>query len=639
MGNRAWTLDRLPVGVLVARAPEGQVEYANEAFQEILGVAAVSGSPIQDAPATYGIFDRAGHTYPVEKLAFSRALAQREPVTVDDIVIRRPDGRRFDVRAFGVPVFDSAGAVTHVVVWFADTTKEVEAERARETMEAHLALAINHAPIAIWSADKDGIVLMSEGAGLAAMGVKSGQLVGEDVFAMYRDHPTIPDANRRALAGESFWTTAEVPGAIYDTYMTPLRDSTDAIIGIMALSHDVTELRRLQANAIQNDRAIALGTLAASLAHEINNPLSYLLAHAEMCEKNLSQLELALESATDSAVHELRALTKQVRSDLEPVRGAAERVARITRQLKTLSRSPEEHRQPIDVRSVVLSVIELVGKRAEAFAQVRLELGTPAHVVADEARLVQVVLNLVLNAMQAVRGQRPANAEILVRARSEDERVALDVEDSGSGVPARDRERIFEPFFSTKEPGEGTGLGLFVCRNIVRDLGGEITVEDRPSGGARFRVTLPRFDGPVPNASSLPPQSKPKPEKRSRILLVDDEPSLVHAFAKCLRLEGHEVESARDGASALEVLLSDQPFDLIFCDLMMRGLTGMDLERALLERAPQRLSRIVFMSGGAYTPDARAFLEAHRAQSVDKPFDIVREVSARLRRLRQGSSN
>ena len=106
----------------------------------------------------------------------------------------------------------------------------------------------------------------------------------------------------------------------------------------------------------------------------------------------------------------------------------------------------------------------------------------------------------------------------------------------------------------------------------------------------------------MPTASSVPPPSKPNPEKRSRILLVDDEPSLVHAFAKCLRLEGHEVESAGDGASALEVLLSGQPFDLIFCDLMMRGLTGMELERALLERAPQRLSRIVFMSGESTRP-------------------------------------
>ncbi len=639
MRDRAWLLDKLPFGIWVGCAPDGRVVYANDAFREIVGIDAVTDSVIEDVPVTYAVFDRGGRPYPVEKLPFPRALAQRERVMVDDIVVHRPDGRRVHVRSFGEPIFDESGAITHVIVTFTDTTKEVEAEIARDTMEARLALAINHAPIAIWSADKSGIVLMSEGAGLQSMGVKPGQLVGQNMFDLYREHPTIPHDNQRALAGESFWTTAEVPGAVYHTYMTPLRDGTGAITGIMGLSNDVTELRRLQANAIQNDRVIALGTLAASLAHEINNPLTYLLAHAALCEKTLKDLELALEAHPNAAVSELRTLTKQLRSDLEPVHGAAERVARITRQLKTLSRSPEERREPIDVRNVVLSVIELVGKDIDACAQLRLELGTPALVVADETRLVQVVLNLMVNAMQAVRAQRAAAPEIVVRARVVEDRVLLDVEDNGAGVPARDRARIFEPFFSTKDPSEGTGLGLFVCRNIVRDLGGEITVEDGPNGGARLQVTLPRYEGPAPATASTPPRSAPSRPERARILLVDDEPGLVQAFAKCLRLEGHEVESVGDGASALEVLLSSQQFDLVFCDLMMRGLTGMDLERALLERAPQRLTRIVFMSGGAYTPEGRAFLEAHRTQSVDKPFDIVREASSRLRRLRQAPSS
>jgi signal transduction histidine kinase len=638
MRDRAWLLDRVPFGVWVGRAPEGQVEYANHAFQEIVGVPAVQDVPIEDALAAYGIFDRAGNPYPCETLPFSRALRQREAVIVDDIVIHRPDGGRINVRAFGAPVFDVAGEVTHVIVAFTDATKEVAAELARDTMEARLAFAVNHAPIAIFATDKTGVVTLAEGAGLAAVEMKAGKVVGQNLFDLYRDHPEIPDNVRRALGGESFWTTTDVAGAVYDSYMAPLRDATGAIVGTTGLAQDVTELRRLQASAIQNDRVIALGTLAASLAHEINNPLSYLLAHAELCERNLKAMELALSALPEPASRELLALTNRVRSDLEPVRGAAERVARITRQLKSFSRSPEERREPTDVRSVVLTVIELVGKDAEACAQLRLELGTPAYVMADEARLVQVVLNLVMNAMHAVRGHRPARGEILIRARAVDDLVALDVEDSGPGVPESDRERIFEPFVSTKEPGEGTGLGLFVCRNIVRDLKGVIAVEDRPNGGARFRVTLPRFDGPAPSTRTVPARSDSHPEPPVRVLLIDDEPSLVAAFAKCLRLEGHDVVSVNDGASALEVLLSSQPFDLIFCDLMMRGLTGMDMERILLEKAPRRLERIVFMSGGAYTPEARAFLKTHPTQMVDKPFDVARETSIRMRRLRENSS-
>ena len=633
MPDLGWILDNLPLGVWVAHAPQGIVAYSNRAFQEILGVPAAAESTITDAPETYHLFDRAGLPYPFENLPFSRALARREPVTVDDIVIHRPDGRRVNVRSFGVPIFDQAGEVTHVIVAFADTTKEVEVELARDTMEARLALAVNHAPIVIWTADKNGIVRLSEGAGLASMGVKSGQLVGQNLFDLYRDHPTIPGHLRRGLAGESFWYTVEVPGAIYDTYLNPLRDADGEVTGVAALSNDVTELRQLQANAIQNDRVIALGTLAASVAHEINNPLTYLLAHAEMCEKTLVRLEQAMGSLPAGSVEETRSLLEKLRSDLDPVRSAGERISRITRQLKTFSRSSDERREVIDVKAVIHSVLELVGKDVRASANVRLEIEHPVNVFADEARMVQVVLNLVVNAMQAVRAQKRSDGEIVLHARRHEDRVLLEVEDNGPGVPVSDREQIFDPFYSTKEPGEGTGLGLFVCRNIVRELGGDIAVDTGRHGGARFRVTLPAHDQapapPLPKPETL----KPNPIQRAQILLVDDEPLLLRALSNTLRNAGHEVTAVDDGTAALEILLSSRAFDLVFCDVMMRGMTGMDLLRVLQERAPQRVSRIVFMSGGAYTPEARAFLDQYSEQSIDKPFDPVREAKARLQQF------
>jgi CheY-like chemotaxis protein len=244
-------------------------------------------------------------------------------------------------------------------------------------------------------------------------------------------------------------------------------------------------------------------------------------------------------------------------------------------------------------------------------------------------------LNLLLNAMHAVENPKRCDAEIVVRTYAEAGRATLEVEDSGVGVPASDRERIFDPFFSTKGIGEGTGLGLFVCRNIARGFGGDITVEDRARGGARFRLNLPAR---AENSTGLAPTSKNPatnvtPE-RGRILLVDDEPLLEQALADTLRHAGHEVSSVRSGAKALELLLSPEPFDLVYCDLMMGGMTGMDLAHALHERAPHRLRHVVFMSGGAFTQEARDFLEVHRDQSVDKPFDIVSETRTRLRALK-----
>ena len=637
MPDLGWILDKLPLGVWVGRAPEGTLLYANQAFEEIVGAPALGASPASEAPGVYRIFDRNGQPFPIEKLPFSRVIAERQPVITDDMVIHRPDGRQVNIRAFGVPIFDALGNFTSVIVAFADTTTEVAAELARDTMEARLALAVNHGPIVIWTADKDGVVRLSEGAGLASMGVRSGQLVGQSLFDLYRDHPTIPGYIRRGLAGESFWYTVEVPGAIYDTYLTPLRDREGNVTGVAGLSNDVTELRKLQANAIQNDRVIALGTLAASVAHEVNNPLTYLVMHAELCAESLERLEQLAGSLPGASSGRLQELLAQLRADLDPVQSAAQRISRTTRQLKTFSRSTDERREAIEVKKVVHSVLELVGKDVEACAALRLELEDRARVLADEGRLMQVVLNLVVNAMQAVQTQKRSDSEIAIVVRKRDDRVLLEVADNGPGVPARDRERIFDPFFSTKQPGAGTGLGLFVCRNIVRELDGDISIEDQPSGGARFVVSLPAVDQALGPEAREGLKLDANPE-RARILIIDDEPMLLRALTHTLRAAGHEVTAIENGTAALEVLASDRPFDLVFCDVMMRGMTGMDLLAALRQRAPERIRRIVFMSGGAYTPEAQAFLEKHAEQSVDKPFDPVRETRARLAQLEKDAT-
>jgi signal transduction histidine kinase/CheY-like chemotaxis protein len=633
VSNLDWVLDKLPLGIWVARAPHGEVEYANDAFREILGKPAVKESRISDASATYGIFDKSGKPYPLELLPFSRALASRAPVVVDDIVIHRPDETRVNVRAYGMPVFTENGDVSHVIVAFNDITREVEVDLARASIEARLTLAVNHAPIAVWSADNDGVVKLSEGAGLASMGVTSGQLVGENLFELYREHPTIPGYLRRGLAGESFWYTVEVPGAIYDTYLTPLRDARGEVVGIAGLSNDVTELRKLQAISIQNDRVIAVGTLAASVAHEINNPLTYLLAHFQMTERDFENLDKALAPVTGAPGERARALVQSLRAHLEPLRTATERIAGITRQLKTFSRAGSERLEAVDLRNVVHSVLHLVGKDLEARAALYLDL-EEAIAVADEPRLVQVVLNLVVNAMHAVAASAQEQGQVVIRTRTAGDVVTLDIEDNGPGVPLANRERIFDSFFSTKGIGEGTGLGLFVCRNIARDFGGDINVEDRPTGGARFHLHLPvRSEKAAPRPTAHRPIATPWPGLPGRILVVDDEPLLEQALADMLRRAGHQVTSVRSGAEALEILLSPEPFDLVFCDLMMRGMTGMELASTLELRAPHRLARFVFMTGGAFTEQARVFLEDHRRQTVDKPFDIVEETRKRLQSL------
>ena len=628
MMDLASILDDLPVAVWVGKVPDGSAVYTNRAFERILG-APVASSRLGDAPQTYGVFGRDGLPYPFERLPFARVLATGAPVMVDDMVARRPEGS-INMRCFGSPLRDEKGAVTHVIVAFLDITSEVATQVERNRVEAHLRFACDHAPIAIWTTDADGVITMSEGAGLAALGVKSGQLVGQKVQDIYAAHPTIPGYIHRALAGDSFWYTVAVGEAVYHTWLRPLRGAAGEIVGLTGLSHDISELHRLQQTTIRNDRVMALGTLAASVAHEINNPLAYVLAQAEAMDAEVDALEGLLAKMQGPEVPAAQAALGRLKEGLAPVRSGTARIASITRDLRTFSRPEDISLSPVDLRGVVLSVLKLVGKEVEARARLVLDLQQTRPVMGNEARLVQVVLNLVVNALQALPADSTGTNEVTLRTRDEGARVLLEVADSGSGVPAADRDRIFEPFFSTKEIGKGTGLGLFVCRNIVQALAGDVEVLDRPAGGALFRVTLPAAPiGPAARAEPSP-AAKAVMAAGRHIVLIEDDAMVARALTLQLRAAGYRVTALADGKQGLELLRAQPDVDLVFCDLMMTGMTGMDVAEALALEAPEAAAKMVFMTGGAFLPRAREFVARHLDRTVDKPFDIVRETQRRL---------
>jgi PAS domain S-box-containing protein len=629
MMDAASILDDLPVAVWVGKAPDGAVVYTNRAFEQILGAPPVASSRIGDVPQTYGIFGRDGRPYPFESLPFSRVLATGAPVIVDDIVARRSDGH-INLRCFGTPVRDAGGAVTHVIVAFLDITKEVAAQVERVRVETHLRFACDHAPIAIWTTDADGVITMSEGAGLRALGVKSGQLVGQKLLDIYGAHPTIPDYIRRAFAGDSFWYTVAVGEAVYHSWLTPLRGPAGEIIGLAGLSHDVSELHSLQQKTIRNDRVMALGTLAASVAHEINNPLAYVLAQAEAADLEVDVLDGLMAKMQGPEVVAARAALERLKERLAPVRSGTARIAGITRDLRTFSRPEDSSLSPVDMRGVVLTVLKLMGKEVEARARLLLELQPTRPVMGNEARLVQVVLNLVVNAIQALPVGSVETNEVHLRTRDDGAQVLLEVSDSGPGVPVADRDRIFEPFFTTKEIGKGTGLGLFVCRNIVQGLAGDVEVLDRPAGGALFRVTLPAAPaGPAPRAEPSP-AAKAVMAAGRHVVLIEDDSMVARALTLQLRSAGYRVTAMTDGKEGLELLRTRPDADLVFCDLMMTGMTGMDLAEALASEAPDVAAKIVFMTGGAFLPRAREFVARHLERTVDKPFDIVAETQRRL---------
>jgi PAS domain S-box-containing protein len=637
-----WILDDLPIGVWVGEVPDGATAYANRAFETILGQRSIDRS--------HGLFDREGRPYPAEKLPFPRVVATGGPVMIDDVVAVRPDGGSVSLRVFGYPIRPvetvlasslpppsaPRRTLSHVILFFLDITREVDTELERERVEARLRVAFEHAPIVVWTTDAHGVVTMSDGAGLKPMGVRPGELVGKSLFDLYRGHHQIPGNIRRALTGQSFSTMVEVGEAVYESWVTPVRGPGGEVTGLVGVSTDVSESRKLQKTAIQNDRVIALGTLAASVAHEINNPLTYVLGNADEVDAELGRLEALLAGADGDprALPAARASVARIREDLGAILSGTRRIAAITRDLRTFSRPEESSLTSVDVRAAVGSALKLVAKEVEARARLVVDLRDTPPVTANEGRLVQVVLNLVVNALQALPAGAPADHEVTVRTGSDGGgRVAIEVSDSGPGVPPVDRERIFDPFYSTKEIGKGTGLGLFVSRNIVRGFGGDIEVAERAGGGALFRVTLPASAGaPAPGPAPAPAQSA---GRGGHVVVIDDDPLVARALAQPLRAAGYQVTVIADGREGIETLLRG-PVDLVFCDLMMTGMSGMDLAESLQARAPDAIRKMVFMTGGAFSPRAREFVALHRERTVDKPFDVVAEARRRLDQDRDG---
>jgi CheY-like chemotaxis protein len=228
----------------------------------------------------------------------------------------------------------------------------------------------------------------------------------------------------------------------------------------------------------------------------------------------------------------------------------------------------------------------------------------------------QVLLNLLVNAAQAIPPGCPAAHVITVAARREAGDVIVEVSDTGSGIPKDVVNRIFEPFFTTKPLREGTGLGLSICHAIVTSLGGEISVDSEVGRGTTFRVTLPVAS---PSKATRPISTHEVSPRRARLLIVDDEPALLSALA--LLFDEHEVTTFARVRPAIEAIEGGARFDVILCDVMMAEMSGMEFFTALEKLAPEMTARVIFLTGGAFTSAARTFLAGRANPTVEKPFD------------------
>lgn len=448
----------------------------------------------------------------------------------------------------------------------------------------------------------------------------------------------LKSALRSGVPFLSPWSLHRADGPIVETELqvSPVKDTEGRRLFVFTF-RDVSELKRMEAKLILAERLSSMGMVAAGVGHEINNPLGFVLNHLQMVE---AQLEMSVPDA---------GRREQLRTRLREATFGTERIASIVQSLKVLSREAASELSVIELAPLLRRMLELAAHRIRERGTLVLELDDSPRVRVNEARLGQVFLNLVLNAVQSLPEDAGSSHEVRIRSgTAPDGRAFFEVCDSGRGIPQELRARIFEPFFTTKAAGEGTGLGLFIARQIVHEQGGDICVFDNEFAGsvrgACFRVLLPAETAP---ASPEPPATAelPAPEvhPRARILIIDDEVRLATSLRMLLE-STHDVVALNDGQEALSRLLSPEPFDVILCDLQMPHLSGMELYRRLEARDPERAARIIFFSGGAYTREAQQFLATVKNPVLDKPVPLeklltrIDETLKRLGRWRAGGT-
>jgi PAS domain S-box-containing protein len=505
-----------------------------------------------------------------------------------------------------------------------DITERKKIERALQQSESMLRGVLDACPLPItmYRID-DGAIVYESPAAQQLFGVQDGKPTVRADWASRAQLDAFLEALSASRAldgvevqfhradGEPFWAAVSarlieyggervVVSAVYD--LTERRAAEDKIAQQRELLH-------------QSEKLSALGEVLAGVAHELNNPLSVVVGQAHMLQQDAADPQIAERAAKIGA--------------------AANRCARIVKTFLSMARHQPAEQRPVEVNRVIEAALEVTAyslRAAGIRVSRRLAKDLPT-ILADDQQVQQVITNLVINAqhaLESVDGERKLHVTTSLRKKSGE--VVIKVKDNGPGVPEDIRGRIFEPLFTTKAVGTGTGIGLALCHRLVESHGGSIEIEGPPDQGAVFVVRFPvAGDTAVERAAPEARATAARRDRVLRILVIDDEPDVADYLAEVLEVDGHEVAVSTTGADTLRRLES-QSFDVILSDIRMPEVDGPALHKILSERWPELVPVLAFITGDTLSSRVKAFLDGSGRPFVEKPVTPaeVRELVARV---------
>ena len=599
-----------PVPVAIIKQDDGRVLHASRAFADLFQTPldALIGSDVHRYYINPG--DRDGRILSLRKEGGVQSFEQR---------LKRDDGSPFlaSVSSRAIEFQGVEAVISGVVDLTEKKAAEAKIEQQREALEQSeqrfRTIAEGHpVPLAIVRRSDQKMLYASP---------PLADLLGLPLSALYqtdlRDFYATPDDRRRLAEILSKWHAVEnveidvrrPDGSVLPTAVTCRLMDYEGDEALVSSIVDLTDKKRAEAEIARQREALhqaeklnALGSLLASVAHELNNPLSVVVGYATM------QLDLSSDPAS--------------RQRAEKIHAAAERCARIVRTFLAMARKKQDIRGQVQISDVIDAALEIAGYGLRT-ADIDLDLQIAPHMPdlwGDGDQLTLVFMNLIVNAQHALQ-DREGDKRLKISTGWDEQTVWVEFADNGAGVDGTIVKRIFEPFFTTKPQGVGTGIGLSVCHSVVAAHEGEITVASTLEGGALFRVCLPRKDmTALAETTRSQTSTVAGTKKRGRILVVEDEPEIAEMVAEMLKQDGHDVIVALSGRAALARVKAIEP-DLIVSDLRMPGLGGPDLHRLLLEHHPSIAKRMLFMTGDTLAFGLDDFFEKTGLPLLEKPLE------------------